>query len=354
MRKKILCIMVALVLSFSVCASAETVDYVQAAITAADHLSGSNYLLTEDGSIITLGETRQTNTSFLAQLGNIKKLSVSVSGSSILALTEDGDLYWGEKKIDTGIADMIYATTNNNEGAHYITADGIKYVNNSGRVDTGSYTNYFVNLAEGKEKELSTQPISIESDKHDFMVIDENGRLFMSYSTSEMYEGLDCYTWENLALVDAARVLDSQTVISLTVAGIQKDGTVLACGDYAEDILSWGPLAYISMADTMIVGLTVDGAVKMTGQYAELMGSVVESWPNIVAIKAGKSNASYDMVTAMDADGNFYYAIVWSNTLKYSGMISSESASTDMNCKKYAADGTVSASYADGIWSSEN
>lgn len=97
---------------------------------------------------------------------------------------------------------------------------------------------------------------------------------------------------------------------SMTVVGIQRDGTVLA-GDYAEDIQSEGQLAGLSMSGGMIVGLANDGSLKMIGQYVEFMADVVESWTNIAAVKVGSTSKIQAIVNAPAPMGS---SVIW-NTI---------------------------------------
>lgn len=68
------------------------------------------------------------------------------------------------------------------------------------------------------------------------------------------------FCWDNIALIDAAKVMLSDAKDSNTEAAadgsrytIRWDGSCRCA--YADEILSWGTLNYISMDDALIVGL---------------------------------------------------------------------------------------------------
>ncbi len=146
---------------------------------------------------------------------------------------------------------------------------------------------------------------SIEVDKHDFFVVNTKGKLFAKVTDLDQFANIDFTNFEDLALVDLAKHMGKDEVESLTVAGLKGDGSVVASGTYANEILSWGKLLDITMSDGMIVGLLPDGTLKMTGDFADKMGAAVESWTNITTVEAGYAhgnNIGY-IITAMDANG---------------------------------------------------
>ena len=327
----------------------ETVGHVKAAMDAAEHLY-SNYLLAGDGSVITVGETSyQDVAAGYARLDGVKKLCVSPSEFHTFALTESGDLYAGTEKMASGVSDMVFCTTNTNEEGYILTGSSIQRIGGDKLYDTDCSAE-FVRL-NGDNNESVSSPVYIGVDKHCFFVLDTSGHIFMDKSSS-YYDAcgkLGIYEWDNLALAGIA-IYNSEPE-TLTAAGIRKDGTVVAAGDYADDILGWGPLSYISMGGGTIVGLTSDGSLKVTGQAAELISGTVEGWSNIAAVKVGRHARLGDLVTAMDANGDFYYVSTERDAIQDTGKISQESGSTtDMSCYKYAQDGTVYRSRDNGGW----
>ena len=92
---------------------------------------------------------------------------------------------------------------------------------------------------------------------------------------------------------------------------------------------------------------------SMTGDHADMMGSIVESWTNIVAVEAGNAlRYTGDIVTAVDASGDFYYVSLSDHaTEPDSGKISvSNGATGDKTCWKYAPDGKIYRSAENGTW----
>lgn len=328
----------------------EIVDHVKAAMEANRHLTTSNYLLAKDGTIIaTREETNGKEALIYAKMPNVKKLCVSSSGSKVLALTEDNCLYRGETKIAENVTDVAYATTNSNEEGRILTgSDTFRYDS----MGMGSAPNnaYFVQWKAADEKvRISGTPAYIGVEKHDFIVITETGDIYLD-SSNEAYTGHEFFNWKNMAMADIARAVDwNGNALSLTVAGIQADGTVVAAGDYAADILSWGELSYIAMNNTVIAGLKKDGTVKISGQDAEGMQEIVAGWSNIVAIEAGYGARFGNFVSAMDADGNFYYAVYYQNSYK-SYTVSAADGVTGTYARKYTPDGKAFYTNGDGAW----
>jgi len=109
-----------------------------------------------------------------------------------------------------------------------------------------------------------------------------------------------------MVMIDAAKMsADKGQSAEVAVAGIQADGTVMACGAYAEEIKGWGPLSYISMEGGLIAGLTPEGTLKLTGPYAEYMEAAASDLKNIAAIEVGNTGGTV-LLNAMDTEGNCY------------------------------------------------
>lgn len=328
----------------------EIVDHVKAAMEASSHLTTSNYLLAKDGSVIVMREHNDENALIYAQMPGVKKLCASASGSKVLALTEDNCLYQGETKLAENVTDVDYATTNSNEAGRLLSGSDI-FRHDSMGMGSAPRNEYFLQRKTDGDVRISGAPVYMCVDKHDFIVVTDTGDVYLD-STNEVYIDHECFSWKNMAMVDIARAMSwDGDFLSLTIAGIQADGTVVASGDYAADILSWGELSYIAMGGTMIAGLKTDGTVVMTGQAAEGMGEIVSGWSNIVAIEVGYGARFGDFVSAMDADGNFYYACYYQNSYR-SYTVSPDGGVTGTYACKYTPDGTLY--YAsEGAWSAD-
>lgn len=355
---------------------AKTVDYVKKAMEASDKLTPSTYFLTDDGSILSFGDTSWGDfAKDYAPLADKKKLAVSASGMTMFALTASGDLYYRQNKVAEGVRDIVYSTTNVNENGRYIAGDKVynidtedtwevnaslreanpeNYIDVSGGKTVSRYVwnNSFVSTKTADRVLVSGNLTGLGVDKHDFLVLNQAGQVFLNDNSGTIsYEGLECFTWDNMALIGSAKFVESGK--TLTVAGIQHDGTVKACGDYADEILSWGPLAYLSLSDGMIVGLTQDGKLKMTGQYAVHMAETVESWTNITAVKVGSTAKIEAIVNAVDTDGNLYhleYDSRWTENVYDKLSPETGRKENTRSWYKYAPDGKVYKTGEAGQW----
>ncbi len=327
-------------------------DPIKAAMEANNRLTGSSYFLAEDGTVLTLGgDSEKKQAGEYAKIPNVKKI-IQGAGLSAFALTDSGELYYENKRIAENISMAAYCTTNVNVEGFCVINNELKRLNSYEQIDDNALNYMFKNYP--FEEKLLGDIVFIEVDKHDFIVLNSEGKFF-AYWSSEAYNELDFTGFEELAIVDIAKHMGSMGsgVESLTVAGIKGDGTVVATGTYASDILSWGKLADIAMSDGMIVGLTEDGKVKMTGDFAEKMKETVEGWTDIVAIEAGYATGNNidNIVTALDSEGVFHFATIMN---EYSGI---ESGSISVNgvtggrsCHKYTADGKEFYTDYEGNW----
>ncbi len=276
------------------------------AMNANNALSGFNYFLAPDGSILVMGDSSDEGfADFYATLSNVEK----ISGNALapFALTENGDLYYENSVIASEINSVGYCTTNTNMQGFCINDKDVLWITNDRKIFELPQTSKFVDMT--TEEKLSGTPATIESDKHDFFVVTTEGKLYAKLNDTEQFKDLDLTGFDNLVLVDLAKHMDQFDVESLTLAGLKADGSVVATGTYADDILSWGKLSYLTMSDGMIVGLTPDGKLKMTGDYAEKMKGFVEAWENITSVEVGYANGNNIgyIITAVDKDGTFYY-----------------------------------------------
>ena len=164
-------------------------------------------------------------------------------------------------------------------------------------------------------EEASTIPTEIFSEYNHLWGLDEDGYPYMDREAfhyfDEDYDGepdIECVSWTDLAVFDIA--FGSDDIIpelkDITIAGIQKDGTVLAEGPMAEEILSWGPLAHISMTKDMAVGLTMDGKIKAAGNMADVLLNLTDSMTDVVGVSLIDDKMNIE-VKAVDKEGNIYW-----------------------------------------------
>lgn len=363
----------------------QIVESVQRAIDASNHLTSGSYLLLEDGSVMTRDETYKNLAGDIASIPNVKKIADSSSEREMFALTEEGDLYYRQTKIIGGVSDIVYSTTNVNQGAVFVSGDKVfeAYVSDPDTVnatlrssspdtyfDVGDRVVHYFTFSPDYVKNLATEEgtpvtgelVRISAEKGDFLILNSAGQVFAQNNGghSTEYVGLECFNWENIVHIDAAKRMlsdigDSESRAELTVAGIQADGTVMACGAFADEILSWGPLDYISMDTGAIVGLSTDGTLRVTGPAAEFIEADLAGWKNIVGLKVGDICGTL-VVNAVDADGVYHhleYDHRWLENVVES--ISPTDGNESQCWYKYCPDGTVYRSRGEnGSWIAEN
>ena len=348
------------------------VDYVQAAMDAADHLTSGSYFLLEDGTILNADYgSAHEHASVYAAMPSVQKLVDTCSEMELFALTESGELYYRDAKIMEGVSDMIYCTNNYNQEAIaavgpdiykvYVTDYDPARETDNGNVNVGAeairfypVTDKYVDLESGTAAPEGARFVQVASDKHNYMALTDQGKLYLPTSDwdAEELQGLTCGSWDDLVLVDLMRETNSDTgAVEVTVAGIQADGTVLAEGKYAQDILSWGELAYISMNNGLIAGLGRDGSLKLAGPLAEQVEPETADWTGLVALRVGGVSSYGDMVlNAMDSQG-VCYRLAWEEHGGMSVSQCSEDAGPSTWWYKFAPDGSVTKSSGDnGAW----
>ncbi len=185
-----------------------------------------------------------------AALPNLKTIADSCSEMELFALTQDGEVYYHDTKILEGVEDLIYSTTNVNQQAMAIAGDKIycitvrppemvvdalRQANPDSYFDVGtqvvSYSEatwMFSKLEPENATEASGTLVYVNSEKSDFMVLNAAGSAFMdnNFGSSEEYIGMECFDWENLVMIDAAKrmlsdVTDSEQSAEATVAVIE-------------------------------------------------------------------------------------------------------------------------------------
>lgn len=329
--------------------------HIQSAMDRSNQLTTGNYFIADDGSILVLSNApyHEEYGPEYAAIPGLKKLVVSCSGFDVFALTETGDLYYHDVKISENIVDAVYAMTNVSEGGFYI-AEGQcghlrvadpKLVNSKLREENPEeYID--VNDQVVQRSAWASDAVGLAVEHEDYIHINSEGRIdVMSFMDADRYERSGCMQWTDLVLVDASKRVENGEVKSLTIAGLQSDGTVVACGDYADEILSWGPLSYLSMSDGSIVGLTTDGCLKMTGEMEEFMAEEVESWTNIAAVKVGADSKTETIICAITTDGTFYcvHCDLYNTYERSETMIFSTQSCSNLRSTlyRYCADGTV-------------
>ncbi|MDO4619073.1 MAG: hypothetical protein Q4B09_00480 [Lachnospiraceae bacterium] len=314
-------------------------EEIQNAVTMSETLSSGSYILLEDGSILVNDSFSYHNMAGdMAKLSNLKRIVYSSGNMQELALSNEGVLYFHDQVLFENVADAQFTTTNANIQL-YLISDNKVYCGYSVGAEEKDLTQYPGSAVSGEDaflvyeyrKDQFTNGktennqlaegdyLRLSPEKGTMFLLTKQGRAFVSGGVDymdEAYADLAWSDWDNLAVIDASKDMltnwgDSEKKFELTVAGIQADGTVLAVGDYAEEIQSWGKLNYISMDSGLIAGLLPDGTVKIAGRAAIAGQEAVSKLSNIIGLRAGTASGD-NVLQALDAEGTHFY-IIWKN-----------------------------------------
>lgn len=90
----------------------------------------------------------------------------------------------------------------------------------------------------------------------------------------------------------AVKILQNSTTISAGTrfsTGIQKDGTVVACGyrPLKTEVETWSEIVSISAFGSLVIGLKIDGTVVTAGELNEKYRIETRNWEDIIAVSAG-------------------------------------------------------------------
>ncbi len=348
---------------------------IRQAMEAADTLTAGGYFLMSDGSVVTRGKSFENFAGDYAALPGVRKIADSSSEMQLFALTEEGDLYFHQTKILSGVTDVAFSTTNVNQVAvcicgekiYVVTVHDASDVDPADRssapdryFDVGDKTVFYyennmryANLGSEKQERAEGEFVTLGAEKNDMIVVNSEGEIFMdnNWGSSPEYVGMEFFGWKDIVRIDAAKVKGDET--ELTVAGLQKDGTVLACGTYADEVLSWGKLNDISMDSGLIVGLTPEGTLKVTGSAAEFVKNDIADWTEIVGVKAGNLQGTA-VINAVDKSGNFYhleYDDHWTENNVTKGSLENGCVDGNSWWYRYSPEGTVyRTGQAEGGW----
>lgn len=333
-------------------AFAENADRIQDAIDAADTLSTFAFILPDGSLVADPSAEKFINT--CTSIGKIKKIEHTSHSHNPAILTESGDLYVGNNLVAQNIQDVLYPEMKMSGYGVYFAEDNTiaEFKFDSDEITVWPRLHDYQNFTRFDVETF--EPIYFEGavtfstcDDLYFWVLDEEGRpycdgevsnnLFMSdiediYTFDEEqlpelpFWSLEPHTWNDLAVFAFAVEEDLAHDKELfTYAGIKKDGTVVACGERAEEILSWGPLVYLDGKDGNILGVTADGKVKLAGPdaYPAVLDEL-NTWSDIASAKLISGNAtSYNIgFLAVTHDNTFIekYAEVWGDSNQYNNI----------------------------------
>ena len=355
---------------------AETIQRVKDAREAASALTTGTLFLLKDGSVLITDRQGLDFAKEYAALPGLKKIIDSCSEMEMFALTENGEVYYHGAKIMDGVLDGAYSTTNVNQTAVAVTQDAVYKLYKASQVNAAlremnpeGYTDVNGEVISHYEQYPDTYKdqtvlkggaavgpfAGVSAEKGDFFILSADGKI---YADSEDYKEMTFFSWENAAVFEVQkRVLTNRDSgnreTEITAAAILADGTVLAEGAYADEILSWGELNDISMSGTLIVGLKPDGTLRVAGADAEHVEQDLAAWQNIAAVKVGGTSKIDQVVNAIDTEGNCYelqFDAHWSENNVYRISPADGTGGTFYPFYKCAPDGTVYTIGSDGTW----
>ncbi len=354
----------------------EPIQRVKDAREAASALTTGTLFLLKDGSVLTTDHHQLDFAKEYAALPGLKKIIDSCSEMEMFALTENGEVYYHGAKIMDGVLDGAYSTTNVNQAAVAVTRDAIYKLYKASQTSAAlcemnpeGYTDVNGEVISHYEQYPDTYKdqtvlkggaaagpfAGVSAEKGDFFILSADGKV---YADSEDYKEMTFFSWENVAVFEVQKRMltdrdSGNRETEITAAAILTDGTVLAEGAYAGEILSWGELNDISMSDTLIVGLKPDGTLRVAGADAEYVEQDLAAWQNIVAVKVGGTSKIDRVVNAIDAEGNCYelqFNVNWSENNVYRISPADGTGGTFYPFYKCAPDGTVYTIGSDGTW----
>ena len=340
--------------SCTLTAFAEITDQIQTAIDAANTLSTFAFILPDGSLLADLSPEEEEFIDTYTTIGKIKKIEHTSHTDNPAVLTESGDLYVGKKLAAQNIQDMLYPEMKMSGYGVYFAADNtvaeFEIEFDSDDMKIWPRLHEYQNFTRFDPK--TYEPIYFEGavafstcDDLYYWVLDEEGRpycygeviknLYMAeiedkwtFDYEKLFElpfwHLDLHTWSDLSVFAfASEVVSDKEVF--TYAGIKKDGTVVACGERAEEILSWGPLVYIDGKDGNILGVTADGKLKLAGRHAfDQVIDELNTWSDIASAKLISGSAcSFDVgFLTVTHDNTFIekYADVWGDSNQYSNI----------------------------------
>lgn len=249
--------------SKSISSKIKVEDYVQNAIDYANMIGGSGLIMDEQGNFY-VKDDYTSDKDRLAKLyscygKDIKQIRDWAAGApeNLLILTRDGDVYRNAELILKGknVKDMLWTTNNVNVDAELL-------------LENGDFTGCNDSYVDEEHQRKEGETIVACRWRHNTISLDKKGNVDLS---STYWDNCEIKDWKNIVVMACTVNEDEETA---TIAGIAGDGTVYATGDYADEILSWGELAYITMDDQLIVGMKKDGTLKFAGEKANVYASV--------------------------------------------------------------------------------
>lgn len=309
----------------------ETKDYIQSAIDKANLIADCSYMQTENGE--TYFDDYCLNHAYAYYGKDVKQLRQRSSGTYMVAVLEDGSVYCGNTLVtdEYEVKDVLW-NTDIGANAYMITEDGhvLSYGPNS---DTTKkiYGCNELTVIEGLEDIVAGCRC-----RSDLIFLSKDGKSDMHYSSYHRWDGCEIDGWKDVVVMACTY---DETEGTNSIGAIAADGKVYATGDYAEEILSWGNLAYLTMDEGLIVGLKEDGTLAYAGKNAEAFSKIQLSGVEAVRVYD-------DFFVALTEDG-----FVRSRISSFDGEFChlSTNEPSDTNLFYMDADGNINEE-ADNVW----
>ena len=231
-------------------------DYIQSAIDYANKIGGEGLYIDDAGNVYvpyndslwTDADSESLSLLYSCYGKDIKQ--VRQDNKELLILTNNGDVYHNTQLIiqDEYVTDILWDTEYDWAYCMYGNGNIMRYLNDYQTPD---------------ECENNKKPANIFCNYHGYInwANAEDGNVELAY----YWKNFDTSSWKDLVVMDCMTNIDTD---KSCIAGISADGKVYAAGDYADEILSWGELAYITMDENIIVGMKKDGYLAFAGEDA--------------------------------------------------------------------------------------
>ena len=241
----------------------EIKDYIQSAIDYAGKIGGEGMVIDAQGNIFL--DNSNVLKLYYCYGKNISQIMSYGGVYEFLIYTEEGELFHNMHLVSSGldVSKMMRRTPKNSrEVPEILLSNGMSCVYRGGYGQGFDELNDARSLlADGK----GTLAVAVSNGE--MIALDGEG----NFECTGVWEKCEVKNWKDIVVLACSADEDGKPA---TIAGISADGTVYATGDYAEDILSWGELAYITMNDELIVGMKRDGSLVFSGKNGEAFSAI--------------------------------------------------------------------------------
>ncbi|MDO4647380.1 MAG: hypothetical protein Q4B26_01930 [Eubacteriales bacterium] len=280
----------------------EVREEIRTSLEAAQKIAGYTAICS-DGTFISDESDLEEIMSFYRTL-DLKTLTLPETNEPYLALATDGKLYYGTTMCAENIEEITYYTKRQTPGiasGFAIGTNGTVYELNS------EHLSNVLTVEERPDIGKITNISYMNSSKNNYVIIYKDGTVeyMPDGNSAEDWAEYDISGWKDIALFALQKYRSPEADQNeSTVVAVSGDGTVYATGTHAEEVLSWGPLRYIDACSDTIVGVTMDGELKVTGRSLDYFFATndLSAWNKILAVEATEAG-----FTAVDTEGGVYF-----------------------------------------------